>query len=135
MTRKRENGPDNTEVRELPIALTDDEVRVRGKELAKVESEYRLAEDAKKADAAHHKDVLTEIEERRGKLAEAINSGKELRRTECAWRRNDDRKTMELLRLDTSEIVESRGMTDAELQEKLALIEDHRGRRRADIDD
>lgn len=103
------------------MALTSEELLHRGNELSR-----RLEEiDALKGEAKSAAETFKgQIEERQAdvlRLRSAIRSGREHREVQCTWERDDEKLTMALRRLDTSEVVESRPMTAEERQEKLNL--------------
>jgi hypothetical protein len=120
---------DESEIRELPCDLTGDEQRQRGDELARKFQNLDALEDERKSVVAEAKGKIDATESEVRKLAQIVRERREHRPVECIWRRDDQRGVMELIRTDTSDVVLSRPMTEAERQHKLALIEDHSKKR------
>lgn len=106
----------------LPVALTDEELRARGAELArKVQLAEELTEarkDAAKAAADEIKEVAAEV----ASLSTVVTSRREYRDVEVDVRKNLEARTMDTFRIDTGELVHSRGLTTAELQENLFSV-------------
>jgi hypothetical protein len=98
------------EPRWLPVPLTDDELLLRGNELARALEEKSELESE-----------IGTRNERILKLRGSIRSKREQREVLCEWSRNDERMVMELHRQDSGEVIESRPMTAEERQEKLNL--------------
>ena len=103
-------------IRVLPVELTREERHERSMELAEKIAEARQLESQKKERAAIFKSHEEKLKTRCDLLSEAIKSGREGREVECLWSRNDTYQRMELARLDTGEIIESRPLTAAEKQ-------------------
>jgi len=101
---------------ELPFDLTDDEVRERGQEQAKLLAEKADVEQRKKDTAKEFKDRIEGLDEQIGKLVDVIQTGRELRPVSCEWVADNARALMNLVRLDFGTVVQSRPMTDAEKQ-------------------
>lgn len=102
--------------RRLPVDLTREERHERAMELSEKIAESRALEARRKAAAADFKAQDQEIRARADELSEAVKSGRESRPVECRWVRNDTYQRMELHRLDTGEVIESRALTPAEKQ-------------------
>lgn len=109
------------ETRTLPVPLTDEEVMLRGAELARHLDEIDACEERLKAEREEIKAEISRHTEAAMTLRGAVRSRREHREVLCEWSRNDERLTMELHRQDTGECVESRPMTAGERQEKLKL--------------
>lgn len=88
-------------------------------ELAEKIAESRALEARRKGAAAGFKARDEEIRARADELSEAVKSGRENRMIECRWTRNETFQRMELGRVDTGEVIESRPLTHDEKQVKL----------------
>lgn len=104
------------ETRNLPVELTKDEIRLRGEELARKHAEWDEVESARKASQQQAKASLERIEAELKLLANNIRTGREYRDIEVSEQRNTARLTMDLIRQDTGEVVESRPFRSGELQ-------------------
>jgi hypothetical protein len=109
------------EPRWLPVPLTDDELLLRGNELARALEEKSELEERLKSERDDIKSEIGTRNERILKLRGSIRSKREQREVLCEWSRNDERMVMELHRQDSGEVIESRPMTAEERQEKLNL--------------
>lgn len=109
--------------RTLPVKLTPDEVRVRATQAAEKQEEYCDVERRKK-DLT--RDLGQQLKTKRSEietLLRAVRTGKEDQLVQVTTRRNEDRRTIETLRMDTGEIIDSRAMTVEERQGKLFGID------------
>lgn len=104
------------ETRNLPVELTKDEIRLRGEELARKHAEWDEVESARKAADKEAKGKLERIEAESKELANNIRTGREYRDIEVREVKNTDTLTMDLVRVDTGEVVESRPLRADELQ-------------------
>lgn len=109
-------APRNTTTVELPFDLTDDEIRERGQEQAKLLAEKADVEVERKEKAKAFKDAIEELDEKIGRLVGVIQTGRELRPVSCEWVPDNARALMNLVRLDFGTVVQSRPMTEAEKQ-------------------
>lgn len=107
------------ETRTLPVRLTDGELLAKSKELAAKITELDEVEDRKKSAVAQCKVKSDELDLDIHKIARILRTGREDREVEVSEIRNDPARTIEVVRLDTGEIVESRPMTIHELQKPL----------------
>lgn len=116
--------------RQLPVRLRSDEVREKAALLAaKVEdravTEVKLAAELKTAKEAATTQ-LTELSNEVTKLAREVRTQHELRDVACQESPNIEDRTMEVLRLDTGEVIESRELSAHEIealrQLKLKLV-------------
>lgn len=105
--------------RKLPVDLSTMEVRERSLELSSKIAEARALEARRKAAASEFKASDQEIRARIDELAESVKSGRESRQVECRWSRNESLGRMELARMDTGEVIESRALTPEERQIKM----------------
>jgi len=104
------------ETRNLPVQLSKDEIRLRGEELARKHAEYDDVESARKASQQESKGKLERIEAESRELANTIRTGREYREIEVREVKNVDNLSMDLVRVDTGEIIESRPLRADELQ-------------------
>lgn len=101
---------------QLPVRLTDGEIRERGEELAaKLEKQAEVTIEAK-AKATAYKDVINELGTQINALAWKVNQGKENRAVDCREEANFTNRMAETFRMDTGEVVRSRPLTPAEMQ-------------------
>jgi hypothetical protein len=118
--------PAETRTVPLPVTLTKDEILARGKELARVKDEHTRAADELETAQLAWKTMkegfanrISEAEDRMRQLARAINSGVETRDVEVCDEPEFKAGVMNTVRLDTGELVSSRGLTEAERQRSL----------------
>jgi uncharacterized FlaG/YvyC family protein len=108
-------------VRQLPCNLTEDEVRLRGIDLAHANTQYADTKDEAKSKAKAYKDRLEKIYETIHDLKDAVRNGVEVRPVECDVLLDHYAGMVTITRRDTGDIVESRRMTPAESQGRLDL--------------
>lgn len=114
------------ESRILPVALTPDEVRERGRMLARELGEMQQLEADQ---ASQRKEMKEDLEEQSGKvsgLGRVVREGLEHRPVECECRLNMALGLVEEIRLDTGEIIASRSFRESDklrLQQQLPLEE------------
>lgn len=112
--------------RSLPVILTQDEFDARAAHLASsiveldsVDSEIEAVKEARKSQLAG----LAEKRERQMKevrrLTRIVEKRAEDRDVECEQRIDLERKLIEIVRLDTGEVVDTRGMTPFDMQQIL----------------
>lgn len=107
--------------RNLPCRLTDDELRQRGDSLAEVVQELH-AEDDRQADVkAQMKARLTELEAKQTRYAIVISRREEYRDVECDLFADTVRGTVDIVRRDTGDTIETRPITEDERQRALPL--------------
>ena len=107
------------QVRRLPVKLTDEEMIIKGQELAELESELTDLESLKRAAS---KSFAKQIEVKKGKIqrvSHAINTKQENREVECEEVRDEESLKVSIVRKDTGEVVSERLMTDEERQKVL----------------
>ena len=105
--------------RPLPVELTDEEKVRKGhkagmlkKAIAKVKAEMKVA-------TADHKEKLKEHQANLDGILDDLETGTEVRSVECTERQDFAKKKAEIVRLDTSEVIESRSLSAFELQTKV----------------
>ena len=118
--------PAKLETRSLYVPLTEDEVRLRSQEMATAErilAEAEADEDTQaEAWKACKKALETTTADARAKLSivgRIVREKRELRAVEIVEERNHTLKTVDTIRTDTGEIIETRGMTESEMQRSL----------------
>lgn len=98
----------------LPVQLTDDEVRERGRELAqRIQARAAEAAEQKRLKEAM-KEALMRLDEQIADLSHRVKSGIEERFVDVQDRLVDGR--VETIRMDTGEVLRTRTATDAERQ-------------------
>lgn len=109
-------------LKSLPVELTDDEVLIRAKELtvAMAEEEALIAK-IKAFRSNNERTIKDVIRPQIAKLQDVVHTGVEDREVECEQRPDYTRKIMEIVRLDTDEVVESWQIKQAELQTALPV--------------
>jgi hypothetical protein len=107
--------------KKLPVMLTDEEIRLRGQELASLTKRYGELEREKKENADVYKSQLETCKLRATKLTEEITSGQEDRDVQIEERKDWDRQQVLTIRLDTYQTVDVRAMTPQELRRPMAL--------------
>lgn len=105
--------------RNLPVKLSDEEMLVKGKEVAKLARDISRAESAKSDTAKALGDRIKELNKELEKSVEIVNSGVEFREVECYELKNFAKSTIDVYRRDTEVYVSSRPMTETEKQSEL----------------
>ena len=103
-------------IERLPVTLTNDEVRVRGEELAGLVAEINAAEDAKKLAAHEAKAAIDGLAEKASEVAEEIRSRRVYRDVEVREDLDAKARVVSVIRLDTGEVVRERVATSSDLQ-------------------
>lgn len=110
--------------RTLPVKLTVPELVERGYMLADEQTKKRSIESAKKSANEDFKAKLETAEEEIARLTRIVHQKAEERPVKCREKRDYKRSVIEVIRLDTGEIVDSRVMTEAERQREIAEIDE-----------
>lgn len=121
----------NTEkTRKLPVEMTPMETVNKAQALAKVLSDIRYAESAMKASGESYKADIKGLKSKADDIADDVRNGTEKREVDIYAIENLQRRTVEIRRRDTNEVVEAIPMSQAEYDEarqgKLELLNDHR---------
>jgi hypothetical protein len=103
----------------LPCRLTDAEVMDRTRKLLDVLSEEDRLELEKKSFAERHKEAVTIVTAKARELRGIVSSRIEYREVEVAESPDYKRGIVEVIRIDTSEIVRTRQMSSEERQSPL----------------
>ena len=106
----------STDIRDLPVKLTDAEMIVKGQELAELENELRSLEDKKRETSKEFSGQLEAMRKKIADTAHEINTKQEFRDVEVETVRDEKELTIMVVRLDTGEIVSKRLMSNAERQ-------------------
>ncbi len=103
----------------LKCILTEPEIKESGAQLARTYSEITDLEDQKKSLVSDFKAKIDGATASASILARKIQNGYEFRNIECEEWWDYECKVLEVMRLDTGEVIKSRPMTTDELQKKL----------------
>lgn len=113
----------------LPVMLTEDEKNIRAAELATAERVYgeKRAEEAIAAERwKSEKLTLKEATEKAYadlvRLGDIVRNKKEMRSVQIVEQPDHERRVVDTVRVDTGEIIESRGMTASEQQRTLFAV-------------
>jgi uncharacterized membrane-anchored protein len=98
----------DAKTRQLPVELSEQELLIKGNELAVLNEELSTTESQKKVANQGFKEVLDRTQEQIDRLAKIVREKKEYREVEVVDRKNMDRMTMDTIRLDTGEVVSYR---------------------------
>jgi len=106
----------------LPCKLTEQEVTAYGRDLARAYTEReRIAKELTSV-KEDYKAKIGEQEAAIGKFTSRVHSGIETREVECEETKNWTRATVEVVRLDTYEPIESRPMREDEKQMEMSGV-------------
>ncbi len=115
--------------RDLPVPLTQEELQVKSQEMATAE---RVLSDAEKEEAAaatewsaRKKALEKSTQDARAKLSligRIVREKREFRPVEIIEAPDDEAKVINTVRADTGEIIETRGMSQSELQRSLFAL-------------
>lgn len=108
-----------TTVEDLPVQLTNDELRVYGAQLATQTTEIQSVKDRHKDLRKEMRDELKTLEADRDALAAKMERGTENRQVAVEVWYDNEQLTVEMVRTDTLEKYFTRKMTDDELQLRL----------------
>ena len=106
---------------DLPCPIDAVQLQRRSALLARAELEMKLLDDERREAAAGFSKRLKKARENIQKLAHEVNEEAELRPVRCRIEPDFNRLAIVTIRLDTSEVVEDRAMTDEERQGSLHL--------------
>jgi hypothetical protein len=106
-------------VRNLAVHLSDAEILEYGRRLAQANSDVHNEEERQKQVKTELKSKLEGFELERTRLSSIVSSGRENRDIPCDMVFDYSRLIVEVIRLDTKEVAETRRMTEAEQQRKL----------------
>lgn len=100
----------------LATTLTPEEFNARAMKLAETHEALALEREVQKEQKAEMKLRLETLEKQRTELARVVRSRKEDRVVDVEWHADDRKGVVELLRMDTGEVFETRPMKAAEKQ-------------------
>lgn len=106
----------------LPVKLTDDEIRLRGVEAAKLSRLIDSTEAEAKMTAKMFKEDIERLAKEHSRLTEQIWAGQEYREVQIEERKCWGDQKVETIRLDTREIIDVRPMTPQELARPLPMF-------------
>lgn len=101
----------------LPVTLTENEILERSKALAETLQTKRRVENEKANEMRNYGEQLKDLAGEIAKLGQVVATGEESRSVNCEQRHNEGR--IEVVRLDTGEVIESREASGDELQNDL----------------
>ena len=110
-----------TLTRNLPVRVTHDERHQLGIDLAGCINDIASEENRQVSLKAQMKASMAELEGRRGLLASIVSSGVRYSDILCEHHADFLRGTLNVIRTDTGEILETRQLTDEERQRELPL--------------
>lgn len=105
-----------TIIRDLKVKLTEEEWANASDLLAQEDAAARATDIERKQVMLSFKQRLEAHNTQSGILAEKVRTHEETRAVECEWRPDERRLVMELFRLDTGVLIDTRPMTAAERQ-------------------
>jgi hypothetical protein len=108
-----------TFMKTLPVRLTQAELLERGEALALQRRESNWLDDERRRVASEFKEKIDDSDAESDRLAEIVREKAEPRPVECRNVRDVQRGVVEVMRIDTAEIVESRVMTELERQTRM----------------
>lgn len=99
--------------RSLPVRLSREERELRASQLTETIAKYDQVDGERKAAAAGYKTQIDRLNDEIRKLAGAVRSGLEHRDVEIEERPTSD-FTINIYRVDSGDLVDTRSMTDSE---------------------
>jgi hypothetical protein len=113
-----------TSVNDLPVRLTAAEKALKAEQLVADMHEIQDLEDQKKTATSEYSSKIKRKQEHARQLAYELKTGTELRPVECYERPVYGDMVVELIRVDTGEVVSTRGMHPSERQRAMEFGED-----------
>ncbi len=117
---------------ELPCALDSQELVLKSKQLAQLLCDQANVELEKKEANATFKEQLDDIDKRMSALALEVRTGREYREVPCTERADYADNRVEIVRMDTGEVVRIRPLLQGERQEALPYVKATAAQVRAD---
>lgn len=108
--------------RSLVVNLTEEEIAVCAKELARVTTQQAEIEEEKKVVASSYKEKLERCISETRSLVRKISTRQDFREVECVWANDYPGRQAILFRLDNWDEIERRKLTTDEIQ--LSLLEE-----------
>lgn len=103
----------------LPVQLTEEELKVKGEELAKATEAHRDLEAEKKAVAAGYSTQMKDSTKNLLELAKIVNTRSQERHVPVRRDYDPKKNLCRIFREDTNDLVESRSMTAEEYQQEM----------------
>lgn len=112
------------DLRNLPCDLSEEELQIKADHLAQSITDLVQVEEHKKTSMAEYKEIINELKARIVKLGTEIKARAEERLVEVEERKDPLTNTIDMIRLDTGEILESRKIDGQELgaERKLTVV-------------
>lgn len=104
-----------THMRLLPVSLNEDETKNYALKLADICAKRKAVEEERKKAAGEFNQKIKATNETIQDLVDAIQNGFEEKEVECDERKNLENNTMETIRLDNNEIIDTRELTADEM--------------------
>jgi hypothetical protein len=105
----------------LPVRLSDNEIKQRGEKLADLLREIGEKESEKSVETKKFASAIKELEVEADTVAQAIRSGQEDRDVEIERRPDFKKETVEIIRIDTGEVVVTEALSDSDRQTNLSM--------------
>ncbi len=103
----------------LSVQLNEEEIKVKGEDLAKATEFHRDLEAEKKKVAAGFTQQMKDSTKVLLELAKIVNTGKEDRSVPVRKEFNTRKNLCSIYRTDTDELIEARSMTEEDYQQEL----------------
>jgi hypothetical protein len=116
------NGEAKEFIQLLDVPLTDAELIVKGEKLTEQLELIDQVTAEKKESMQSYNDKLKELDEIARSYRESIENRTEKREVTCAERQIFEQNKIEIVRLDTNEVVETRAMDAADRQPELPEV-------------
>lgn len=110
--------------RTLPVHLTTNEIADMGQRSALAAQRQSKLEERKKAVTKRYKEAIDETKLEIGHCSKCVLNGIEEREVECYIRPLYSEKKIEIVRSDTNVVVETRAMTESEMQMSMDVLAD-----------
>ncbi len=114
----------NTEMRNLMVILTEDEIKDYSKTLAEETQAVNSLENEKKSVTAEYTSKITRHKTNISDLARKITTGEEMREIRCRWDYLWEDGVKVLIRLDSGKQIDKQEIRDYERQAELPVQDD-----------
>jgi len=114
----------NTEMRNLMVILTEDEVKEYSKNLAEETQAVNGLENEKKSVTAEYTSKITRHKTNISDLARKIETGEEMREIRCRWDYLWEDGVKILIRTDSGKQIDKQEIRDYERQAELSVVDD-----------
>jgi hypothetical protein len=109
-------------VKDLRVVLSEAEHLAKGQLLAKSAFDMSELEAGKATAAASYARQIKDLKRVQGRLSYDVQTGTEVRPVECEERRRFEALAVDIIRLDTGEVIDTRAMTHDECQLKFGEL-------------